>query len=82
MGTEKRIRQYIKTWEKRCYPEGIPDEAPRELESAALVPSYRRICLALIRNDLTLKTLGLSQPKSQLYGKIKRAEIEQRNKNK
>jgi hypothetical protein len=38
--------------------------------------------MAIIRNDLCLKSLGFTPPKSRLYGKIKKAEIELRNKNK
>jgi len=73
---EDKIREYITTWEKRCYPDGIPDEAPKEIDD--MVPSYKRICIAIMKNDLSL--LGFTRPKSIWYGIIKRYEIEMRNK--
>lgn len=78
MGTKTKIENYIKEWENRCYPNGIPDTAPLELESRDLVPSYRRICLAILKNDSTLKTLGFSQIPSVYYSELKRIEIAQR----
>ena len=29
---KEKILEYLQIWEKRCYFEGIPDEAPKELE--------------------------------------------------
>lgn len=72
---EIKIRQYIKTWEGRGYNNGIPDEAPHELESIGRVPSYKRICRAILINDLTLSTLGFSKPNSEWYGILKRIEL-------
>jgi predicted phosphoadenosine phosphosulfate sulfurtransferase len=79
MGTRKKIKKYIDLWESRCYPEGIPDEAPIDLESAGLVPSYKRICKALLKNDNNLEELGYSRPKCEAYNEIKRIEILLRN---
>jgi predicted phosphoadenosine phosphosulfate sulfurtransferase len=73
---EKQIHQYITTWEQRCYPDGIPDEAPREIDD--MVPSYKRICIAIMKNDVSM--LGFSRPASVWYGILKREEIEMRNK--
>lgn len=70
---------YIKTWQDRCYPE-LPDEAPPEIND--MVPSYRRIALAVLRNDWPLKSLGFTPPKSEVYDNLKRIEIEARNANK
>jgi predicted phosphoadenosine phosphosulfate sulfurtransferase len=69
------IRRYIKTWEARGYKNGIPDEAPAELESNGLVPSYRRICRALLKNDLLLISLGFVKPNCALYCELKRIEL-------
>lgn len=66
-------------WEKRCYTNGIPDEAPIELEKNNLVPSYRRIALALLKNDYALKTLGFEPKKSKYYSILKRIELARRN---
>jgi predicted phosphoadenosine phosphosulfate sulfurtransferase len=78
MGIKTKIENYIKTWEQRCYPNGIPDAAPIELESKGLVPSYRRICLAILKNDPTLKSIDFNPPKSKYYSDLKRIEISQR----
>lgn len=73
---EKRIRGYIKTWEGRCYPDGIPDEVPQEI--ADKVPTYKRICLAILTNDVALESLGYQPPKSAVYHAIKHEEIKNR----
>lgn len=69
------IELYIKTWEQRCYPDGIPDEAPKEIDDK--VPSYRKIAIAILKNDLSL--IGVSKPVSKYYGILKRIELKQRN---
>lgn len=63
----------------RDYQNGIPDEAPIELELRGLVPSYRLICMALMKNENNLELLGISRKKCQAYKEIKRIEIENRN---
>ena len=77
-----KIRQYISKWEKQGYPDGIPDEAPSRLEQLGKVPSYKMICRAILRNDLTLSTLGFTKPKSEVYSMYKRIELAERAKNK
>lgn len=54
-------------WMERGYPEGIPDEADAKLEAKRKVPSWRRICKSLLRNDYWCKGLGFSQHKSRSY---------------
>jgi predicted phosphoadenosine phosphosulfate sulfurtransferase len=76
----KRIRAYMAKWERRGYPEGIPDEAPLELEALGKVPSYRLICLTIMKNDKNCETLGYSRPKCEAYMAIKKAEIAARGK--
>lgn len=75
-----RIKAYISKWERRGYPEGIPDEAPCELEALGKVPSYRLICLTILKNDKHCETLGYSRPKCEAYMAIKKAEIAARKK--
>jgi len=75
---KQKIMDYIKTWESRCYFDGIPDEAPYELEIRNKVPSYRKICYAILKNDYSLKTLGFDQKKSIYYNHFKKIEIESR----
>lgn len=71
------INNYIKTWEQRCYPDGIPDEAPKEIDDK--VPSYRKIAIAILKNDVSI--IGVSLPKSEWYGVYKRIELKQRHDN-
>jgi predicted phosphoadenosine phosphosulfate sulfurtransferase len=74
-----KIINYIKTWEQRCYFDGIPDEAPYELEIRNKVPSYKVICIAILKNDHTLKSLGFETKKSKYYDFYKKIELEKRN---
>lgn len=78
MGTKNDVKDYIKRWEQRGYNHGIPDEAPVELEKSGLVPSYRMICLAIMRNPNNLESLGIKRKKCRLYSELKRREIESR----
>jgi predicted phosphoadenosine phosphosulfate sulfurtransferase len=66
MGAKSKIKKYIYDWEKKGYINGIPDEAPSELEKRGLVPSYRMICIAIIKNP---------RQKCNIYQEIKREEI-------
>jgi predicted phosphoadenosine phosphosulfate sulfurtransferase len=79
---KEKIQAYIEEWESRCYFNGIPDEAPHELEIRNKVPSYRKICIAILKNDCALKTLGFTPKKSKYYDAYKKIEIENRQKNK
>mgnify|MGYP003652065900 CR=1 FL=1 len=73
----EKINKYIKEWEERCYPNGIPDEAPINLKDK--VPSYKSICLALLKNDMNLTSLGYSPKYTKYYSVLKRIEIDARN---
>jgi predicted phosphoadenosine phosphosulfate sulfurtransferase len=73
----ERIREYIELWEKRCYKDGIPDEAPAELEDK--VPSYRRICISILKNDMNLTSLGYQPKNSKYYSILKKIEIDARD---
>lgn len=66
---ENKILLFCKWWEERGYPEGIPDEADLDLEMKRDVPSWRRVCKSLLRNDYWCKGLGFSQHKSAAYTK-------------
>jgi predicted phosphoadenosine phosphosulfate sulfurtransferase len=78
MGTKSKIKKYIKDWEKKGYKNGIPDEVPLSIERLNIVPSYRKICIALMKNENNLETLGFSRKKTLAYSELKRIEIEQR----
>ena len=77
---KQKVKNYIQEWQQKCYFDGIPDEAPLRLEQLNKVPSYRKICFAILRNDYSLKTLGLTQNKIPVYHEFKKIELAQRNK--
>lgn len=64
-----KIYTFEKWWKERGYSNGIPDEAPKILESKKLAPSWRRICKSLLRNDFWCKGLGFTQHKTDAYRK-------------
>lgn len=65
-----RFKKFIHGWRDRGY-ETIPQEAPIELENKCWVPSWRRMCRCILRNDFYCKGLGQTQPKSEAWGKFK-----------
>lgn len=71
----KKINNYVLDWERKGYFNGIPDEAPARLEALNKVPSYRMICKAILKNDISLKTLGLIQIKPPSYHEFKKIEL-------
>ncbi len=62
-----KIAMFLHWYAERGYPDGIPDEADRKQEESRKVPSWRRICKALLRNDYWCKGLSFSQHKSDAY---------------
>lgn len=66
---KSKIAVYIKWYMDRGYEDGIPDEADNKLESDGKVPSWRRICRTLLRNDYWCKGLGFAPTKSSAYQK-------------
>lgn len=82
MSTHKKVIKYITDWKKRGYTEDIPDEVPTVLMNHNLAPSYKAICMALLKNDMNLESLGFTPKKSAWYSAIKRVEIEERERKK
>jgi len=78
---KNKIFTFIKWWEERGYREGIPDNAPLFLENQRLVPSWRRVCKSLLRNDYWCKGLGFTQHKTEAYEKYLKLKKEQRSQN-
>lgn len=77
---KNKIYKFVKWWETRGYPDGIPDQADIHLETKKDVPSWRRICKSLLRNDYWCKGLSFTQQKSTAYEKyiaIMKAKREQ-----
>lgn len=75
MGERAKIEEYIRTWEKRCYPNGIPDEVDYTINH--LVPSYKKIAICILKNDY--EEIGYIGKESIYYGILKRIELQQRN---
>jgi len=76
---EVKIATFIDWWSSRGYENGIPDEADSKLETAKKVPSWRRICKSLLRNDYWMKGLSFTQHKTEAYKKylaMKKRKIE------
>lgn len=66
---QNKIAVYLKWHLDRGYPKGIPDEADYRLETYGKVPSWRRVCKILLRNDYWCRGLGFSPTKSSAYNK-------------
>jgi len=63
---KNKIAVFIHWWRERGYSV-IPDEADHQLEAKKEVPSWRRICKALLRHDYWCKGLSFSMHKSGAY---------------
>jgi predicted phosphoadenosine phosphosulfate sulfurtransferase len=66
---ENKIFVFIQWWLKRGYENGIPDAADYQMEAKRNIPSWRRICKSLLRNDYWCKGLSFTQHKSDAYKK-------------
>ena len=64
---ENKIILFVRWWRDRGYPEDIPEEVDYVLETRRSVPSWRRVCKSLLRNDFWCKGLGYTQHKSRAY---------------
>jgi predicted phosphoadenosine phosphosulfate sulfurtransferase len=78
---KERFKKFILGWKTRGYL-SIPDEAPHDLEVKCWVPSWKRMCRCLLRNDYWCKGLGQTQPKSEAYGKFKAIQAAKKKKQK
>lgn len=66
---ENKIYIFVKWWMRKGYEDGLPDEGDPVLEAQRKIPSWRRVCKTLLRNDYWSKGLGFSQHKSEAYQK-------------
>jgi predicted phosphoadenosine phosphosulfate sulfurtransferase len=66
---QNKISVFVKWWIDRGYALGIPDEGDYRLEAEKKIPSWRRICKSLLRNDYWCKGLSFTQHKSEAYEK-------------
>lgn len=67
-----KIAVFLKWWSDRGYPNGIPDFADPKQEASKEVPTWRRICKTLLRNDYWCKGLSFSQHKSEAYDRYRK----------
>ena len=79
---KNKIYKFVKWWKERGYPDGIPDEADYQMEQKKNVPSWRRICKSLLRNDYWCKGLSFSQQKSTAYEAYLKRIKQEREQNK
>jgi predicted phosphoadenosine phosphosulfate sulfurtransferase len=66
---ENKIAVFLRWYVTRGYPNGIPDEADAKAEAARDIPTWRRICRAILKNDYWCKSLSFGQHKSTSYDK-------------
>jgi predicted phosphoadenosine phosphosulfate sulfurtransferase len=66
---ENKILLFQRWWGNRGYSDGIPDEAEYALEAKRRVPSWRRVCKSLLRNDYWCKGMSFTQQRSEAYAK-------------
>jgi len=69
----QKFKIFIRWWSKNGYPDGIPDEADKKLESSKKAPSWRRLAKVILKNDKICKSLSFGQTKNQYekYYKMK-----------
>lgn len=48
-------------WQNRCYSNGIPDEVPELLSRTGRAPSWKKIAMCILNNDLKLRGLGFTE---------------------
>lgn len=75
-----KIAVFLHWWQERGYSQGIPDEADAKQEAAREVPSWRRVCKALLRNDYWCKGLSFDQHKSAAYDRYLKMMRNRRSK--
>ncbi|HAY0219048.1 TPA: DUF3440 domain-containing protein [Escherichia coli] len=61
-----KIAVYLRWYQTHGYPQDIPDEQENDLGSRD-IPSWRRICKTLIKNDFWCRTLSFSPNKPRHY---------------
>ena len=64
---KNKIAVYLNWWRTRGYPDEIPQFVDGTLETAGKVPSWRKICKSILRNDYWCRWLGFSPTKTQAY---------------
>ncbi|HDT0722445.1 TPA: phosphoadenosine phosphosulfate reductase [Proteus mirabilis] len=74
-----KIAVYLRWYAERDYPNGIPDTQEGDT-STKQIPSWRRICKTILRNDFWCRTLAFSPTKSHCYDRyFKRIQGKRKN---
>lgn len=66
---EDKILVFLRWHAVRGYPNGIPDDGPANSKE---IPSWKRICKAVLRNDYWCKGLSFSQTMPQGYDRYRK----------
>ena len=66
----QRVKDYVTTWESRCYFDGIPEELAAGIAKSGRVPSYKAIAIAILKNDHNFYSLGFSERPSELVNQL------------
>lgn len=77
---KEKILAWLEKWKNQGYKDGIPDEVDAKLEALGKVPSYRMVCKAILKNDVSLSSLGYSRQACDSYVILKRIELAARVK--
>ena len=75
-----KIAVFLHWWMERGYPDGIPDQADPKDEASKSVPSWRRVCKSLLRNDYWCKGLSFTQHKSGAYERYRKVMAKRRQR--
>ena len=67
-----KIAVFLRWYQARGFPAGIPDEADPKDEAARRAPSWRRVCKCILRNDRMCRSLGFSQHKAGAYSNYRK----------
>ncbi|MHA6679799.1 DUF3440 domain-containing protein, partial [Enterobacter cloacae] len=67
---KNKIAIYLRWYQKRGFPEDIPDEQEKDT-GAKDIPSWRRICKVLLNNDYWCRALSFSPNSPQHYSRYK-----------
>jgi predicted phosphoadenosine phosphosulfate sulfurtransferase len=71
---ETKIATFLHWYQARGFAWGIPDEADANGEVARKVPSWRRICKVILKNDRMCRGLGFSQHVGGAYAAYARRQ--------
>lgn len=66
-----KIAVYLRWYQQRDYPSGIPDEQDNDCGYKD-IPSWRRICKTILRHDYWCRSLSFSPTKSHHYERYKK----------